>query len=82
MDWLLSEEFVTFSQRIADIYTEKKKIKADLKDFYEKAQGKLKELEAQAQTLQEEFEKWKPTNHDIQLALMKYNEVRNVKYNP
>ena len=30
----------------------------------------------------EEFEKWKPTNHDIQLALMKYNEVRNVKYNP
>jgi len=59
MDWLLSEEFVTFSQRIADIYTEKKKIKADLKEFYEKAQGKLKELETQAQTLQEEFEKWK-----------------------
>jgi len=59
MDWLLSEEFISFSQKIAEIYGEKKKVKQDLKEYYDKAQTKLKELEAQAQSLQDEFEKWK-----------------------
>lgn len=62
MDWLLSDEFVTFSQRIAEIHNEKKQLKQQLKDFYEKSQAKLKDLEAQAQALSEEFEKWKKSS--------------------
>lgn len=59
MDWLLSEEFVSFSQKISEIYSEKKKIKQDLKEYYDKAQTKLKDLESQAQNFQDDFEKWK-----------------------
>ena len=59
MYWLLSDEFVTFSQRIAEIHNEKKQIKQQLKDFYEKSQSKLKDLEVQAQALSDDFEKWK-----------------------
>jgi len=71
MDWLLSEEFVSFSQKVSDIYGEKKKLKQELKDYYEKSQTKLKELEQQAQVLQEEFEKWKKTQTDDQKSLTK-----------
>lgn len=71
MDWLLSEEFVSFSQKVSDIYGEKKKIKQELKDYYDKSQTKLKELEQQAQVLQEEFEKWKKTQTDDQKSLTK-----------
>lgn len=59
MDWLLSDEFVTFSQRVSEIHNEKKQIKQQLKEYYEKTQVKLKELESQAQALSDEFEKWK-----------------------
>lgn len=59
MEWLLSDEFVTFSQRIAEIHNEKKQIKQQLKEFYEKSQTKLKDLELQAQALSDDFEKWK-----------------------
>jgi len=71
MDWLLSEEFVSFSQKVSDIYGEKKKIKQELKDYYDKSQAKLKELEQQAQVLQEEFEKWKKTQTDDQKSSTK-----------
>lgn len=64
MDWLLSDEFVTFSQRVAEIHNEKKQIKQQLKETYEKAQAKLKELELQAQALSDDFEKWKKTQSE------------------
>jgi len=70
MDWLLSEEFVTFSQRVAGIYNEKKKIKQELKEYYDKIQLKMKDLDAQAQALQEEFDRWKSSQSD---------EVKSVK---
>lgn len=71
MDWLLSEEFVSFSQKVSDIYGEKKKLKQELKDYYDKSQIKLKELEQQAQVLQEDFEKWKKTQTDDQKSSTK-----------
>lgn len=64
MDWLLSDEFVAFSQRVAEIHNEKKQIKQQLKETYEKAQAKLKELELQAQALSDDFEKWKKTQSE------------------
>lgn len=66
MEWLLSDEFVTFSQRIAEIHSEKKTIKQQLKDFYEKSQARIKDLDAQAQALSEEFEKWKSSASEPQ----------------
>lgn len=59
MDWLLSDEFVTFSQQIAEIHNEKKQIKQQLKELYEKSQANIKDLDAQAQALSDDFEKWK-----------------------
>jgi septal ring factor EnvC (AmiA/AmiB activator) len=56
---------------VSDIYGEKKKLKQELKDYYDKSQTKLKELEQQAQVLQEEFEKWKKTQTDDQKSLTK-----------
>ena len=67
----MNYEFVSFSQKVSDIYGEKKKIKQELKDYYDKSQTKLKELEQQAQVLQEEFEKWKKTQTDDQKSLTK-----------
>lgn len=66
MDWLLSEEFVSFSQKIAEIYAEKKKVKLELKEFYDKSQVKLKELESKASSLQDDFESWKKSQPDDQ----------------
>ena len=66
MDWLLSEEFVSFSQKIAEIYAEKKKVKQEVKEFYDKSQGKLKELESKASSLQDDFESWKKSQPDDQ----------------
>lgn len=71
MDWLLSDEFVTFSQRVAEIHAEKKSIKQQLKDFYEKSQARIKDLDAQAQALSEEFEKWKASSGEPQKASKK-----------
>lgn len=59
IDALLSDEFVSFSQKVSEIHLEKKKMKQELKDIYEKMQTKIKELDLQAKNLAENFEKWK-----------------------
>lgn len=66
MEWLLSDEFVAFSQRIAEIHAEKKNVKQQLKDIYERSQARIKELDAQAQALSEEFERWKSSASEPQ----------------
>jgi len=64
MDWLLSDEFVLFSQSIALIHAEKKQIKQNLKEYYEQVQIKTKELDLQAKSLSDDFEKWKNSSVD------------------
>lgn len=59
--WLLSDEFVSFSSKIAAIYEEKKTKKQQLKDFYEKVSADVKILDQQALELEKEFQKWKKT---------------------
>lgn len=59
MDWLLTDEFVEFSQKIAKIHAEKKELKQQIQEVYKELQTKLKILDDQAIALQEEFEKWK-----------------------
>jgi predicted phage-related endonuclease len=59
LDTLLTDEFVVFSQKVSEIHIEKKKMKQELKDVYEKINAKMKELDTEAKSLNENFEKWK-----------------------
>ena len=59
LDTLLTDEFVAFSQKVSEIHIEKKKMKQELKDVYEKINAKMKELDLEAKSLNENFEKWK-----------------------
>lgn len=59
MNWLLSDEFVTFSQKVSEIHNKKKALKAELKEFYDKVSSQIKSLDKEANALNEEFENWK-----------------------
>jgi iron-sulfur cluster repair protein YtfE (RIC family) len=65
MNWLLSDEFVTFSQKISEIHNKKKNLKAELKEFYDKISSQIKSLDKEANILNEEFESWK-NSHDTE----------------
>jgi predicted nucleic acid-binding Zn-ribbon protein len=58
-NWLLTDEFVQFSGKIAAILEKKKAKKAELKAFYDKIQVDLKSLEEEAKQAEEEFQKWR-----------------------
>lgn len=58
-NWLLSDEFIEFSNKVSELHAEKKKLKAELKEFYEKTTTQIKELDKQAEVLNQEFETWK-----------------------
>jgi len=59
IDLLLCDEFITFSKAVADIHTEKKAKKEELKKIYETYQAAFKDLDDKAKSLQVDFEKWK-----------------------
>lgn len=58
-EYLLTEEFVDFSQKISRIFEAKKTKKLELKNFYEKIQNELKVLEDEAKQAEQEFELFK-----------------------
>ena len=58
-NYLLTDEFISFSTKIKSIYEQKKAKKAELKAFYDKVQNELKELDVQAKSVEDEFNKWK-----------------------
>jgi uncharacterized protein Yka (UPF0111/DUF47 family) len=59
LDYLLSDEFVQFSQKIARLVEAKKALKKELKEFYEGIQAKIAVLENEAKALEAEFDAWK-----------------------
>lgn len=59
VNWLLTDEFIEFSKKIATIHEAKKIKKQELKEFYDKIQVDFKELDAQAAAAEKEFETWK-----------------------
>jgi hypothetical protein len=58
-NFLLTEEFITFSTKIKSIYENKKIKKAELKSFYDKTQAEIKSFDDQAKSIEEDFNKWK-----------------------
>lgn len=63
-DYLLTDEFVAFSQKISQIFEAKKAKKLELKNFYEKIQNEIKTLEEEAKTAEAEFEAFKNKNQE------------------
>jgi len=65
-DYLLTDEFVAFSQKIAQILELKKAKKLELKTFYENVQNDLKNLEEQARVAEAEFEEFKQSKMEAE----------------
>ena len=59
INWLLSDEFVSFSAKIAAIHEQKKLKKQQLKELYEKVTADLRVLDQEALELEKQFESWK-----------------------
>lgn len=59
INWLLTDEFVAFSTKIAEIHEKKKLKKTELKQLYEKINSEIKALEKEAKDAEDEFQKWK-----------------------
>ncbi len=59
IELLLSEEYIAFSAKIAEIYNAKKIAKDEFKKKYEEFQNYVKTLDHDAGVALEEFESWK-----------------------
>lgn len=59
IDVLLTDEFVEFSTKIAEIHQQKKDKKAELKKIYAKFQEEIAELDEQARAANEAWEAFK-----------------------
>jgi predicted nucleic acid-binding Zn-ribbon protein len=59
LEHLLSDKFAEFSQKVVMIAANKKKLKDDFKEVYDKFQNEIKTLDQTVLDLQKEFEDWK-----------------------
>jgi hypothetical protein len=66
LEFILTDNFQEFSEKIAEIHNEMKKRKEALKQAYEKTQQELKQLDNQAKNIYEEFEQWKKSQVNTQ----------------
>jgi len=64
MNWLLSDEFVAFSQKVAEIHAKKKALKSELKEYYDRISSQIKSLDKEASVLSDEFEQWKASHEE------------------
>jgi hypothetical protein len=62
--YLLSDEFVEFSSKIAKIHQEKKERTLEFKQIYADYEAKTKELEQEAKKFESEFETWMSSQKD------------------
>jgi hypothetical protein len=58
-NWLLTDEFIAFSDKIRVIHEKKKVKKQEIKDFYKKIETEIKALDIEAKKLEDEFQTWK-----------------------
>lgn len=54
-NWLLTDEFVVFSDKIKQIHQLKKQKKQEIKDFFKQTELEIKNLDLEAKKLQDEF---------------------------
>lgn len=58
-NWLLTDEFVAFSTKIAAIHEKKKILKSDLKKYFDKIKAEEKILDEEARQEEVKFQEWK-----------------------
>jgi uncharacterized lipoprotein NlpE involved in copper resistance len=58
-NYLLTDEFLAFAEKIKTVHEEKKAKKAELKVFFDKIQNDLKALDIKAKELEDQFNAWK-----------------------
>jgi predicted nucleic acid-binding Zn-ribbon protein len=59
LEFLLTEEFQVFSQKIKEIFDRKKSKQDELKQIYDKIKVELKAIDDEAKALQQEWEAFK-----------------------
>ena len=59
LEHILNEKFFEFSNKVAEIYNEKKRKKEEFKKVYDQFQAELAELDEEAKKAQVDFEEWK-----------------------
>lgn len=55
---LLSEQFVSFSSKIAALHEKKKELVAEFKKVYEEHKSQVKTIDDEAESLQNAFNEW------------------------
>ncbi len=58
---LLTEEYIAYTAKIADIFSKKKIKQEEVKKIYDNYKQELEVLNAEAAKAQEEWEEWKAT---------------------
>ena len=59
VDILLTDEYVEFAKKVADIHTKKKTNQAEFKEVYDKFKADLAALDVEVAEEQSKFESWK-----------------------
>ncbi|MCK9458384.1 MAG: hypothetical protein M0R80_01925 [Proteobacteria bacterium] len=62
VELLLSDEFVKFSAKIAELHAEKKEKTASFKSVHEAWKNEMAELDKEAKEAQDEWEEWKQSH--------------------
>ncbi len=64
VEFLLSDEYVKFSQRITELHALKKALKEEFKKKYDEYQKSLAGLDEEANSAQSVYETWKATQQN------------------
>ena len=64
-DFLLTDEFVVFSQKVGEIHAEKKAKELEFKKLYEAFKQEMKELDDRAKETHAEWEAWKSSKSGV-----------------
>jgi len=59
--FLMTDEFVAFSKKIAELHEAKKAKTGELKDIYASFQKEIAAIDEEAKKVQEDWETWKAT---------------------
>ena len=62
-EFLLSDEFTSFSAKVAALHTQKKEFDAEFKKFFAEHKARNKALDEEALALQQEFDNWVISNN-------------------
>jgi len=68
VDYLLTDEFVEFSNKIGDIHKRKKAKKEELNKFMAKIKGEIEDLNKEAEKAKEEFESWRRETTGVSIS--------------